>query len=470
MRIFIFLFLLAGLCLPGSERAASASPAVLPASTETTDRLIVRMRPGQLHTQAVHTHLSRLAGLKLMPHRLMGDQAQVYRLPGRLPIRQVRAIAHRIAQDPDVLYAVPDGMAHATAFTPPNDPLYSQQWDLFEPAAGIDAPAAWAITTGASNIVVADLNSGARFEHEDLRGRLIAGYDFVSDPSNAMDGNGRDPLPIDEGSNGNWHGTHTAGTIAAATNNHTGIAGINWVSKVLVVRVLGRDLKGYDSDIQDGMRWAAGLPVPGTPPNPTPARVLNMSMTQWEDCNPAWQSAINDVRAQGAIPVVAAGNDSRAVTSQNAPADCPGVVVVAAVDRDGSRAGYSNYGNAVTVAAPGTNTLSTFKNGSQDSYITGWGTSMATPHVTGIVSLMLSVNPSLTPRHHHPPAATDRPALSARRQLQRHLPYGHRRCRPGSAGCCRQSRAVRPAASCTGGTDPHQPPAAGQGRHPGHAV
>jgi serine protease len=399
MRLFLFLLLLAGFYLPGKQIAASEFPAALPvpASVETTDRLIVRMRPGQLQTDAVHAHLSRLAGLALTPHRVMGDQAQVYRLPGRLPVKEVAGIAQRLNRDPGVLYAVPDRLAHATAFTPPNDPLYSQQWDLFEPAAGIDAPAAWSITTGASNIIVADLDSGARFEHEDLRGRLIAGYDFVSNPGNALDGNGRDPYPIDEGSNGDWHGTHTAGTIAAATNNHTGIAGINWVSKVLVVRVLGKDLYGYDSDILDGMRWAAGLPVPGTPPNRTPARVINMSMTVWEDCNPAWQSAIQDVRARGVTLVVAAGNDNRRVTTQNAPADCPGVVVVAAVDRDGSRASYSNYGNAITVAAPGTNTLSTFKNGSQDSYVTGWGTSMATPHVTGIVSLMLSVNPALAP-------------------------------------------------------------------------
>lgn len=399
MRFLLFLLLLASFCLPGKPIAASESFAALPAPTgiEATDRLIVRMRPGHLHTEAVHTHLSRLAGLTLTPHRVMGDLAQVYRLPGRLPVQEVAAIAQRLTQDPGVLYAVPDRLAHATAFIPPNDPLYSQQWDLFEPAAGIDAPAAWAITTGASNIVVADLDSGARFEHEDLRGRLIAGYDFVSDPGNALDGNGRDPLPIDEGSNGDWHGTHTAGTIAAATNNHTGIAGINWVSKVLVVRVLGKGLYGYDSDILDGMRWAAGLPVPGTPPNATPARVINMSMTTWESCNPAWQSAIQDVRGRGVTLVVAAGNDNRSVTSQNTPADCPGVVVVAAVDRDGSRASYSNYGKAITVAAPGTNTLSTFKNGSQDSYVTGWGTSMAAPHVTGIVSLMLSVNPALTP-------------------------------------------------------------------------
>lgn len=320
----------------------------------------------------------------------------MYQLPGRLPVSKVSAIAHHIAQDPDVLYAVPDRIAHSTGGMTSNDPLYSQQWDLFEAAAGIDAPAAWAITTGASNIIVADLDSDAFFRHADLSGRLIPGYDFVSNPANAMDGNGRDPWPIDEGSSGNWHGTHTAGTIVAAADNHIGIAGINWVSRLLVVRVLGMNLQGYDSDIQDGMRWAVGLPVPGTPPNRTPARVLNMSLTQWEACNPAWQSAINDVRARNAIPVVAAGNESRAVTSQNAPADCPGVVVVAALDRDGSRASYSNYGNAITVAAPGTNKLSTWRNGNQSTYGTGWGTSMATPHVTGIVSLMLSINPALT--------------------------------------------------------------------------
>jgi uncharacterized repeat protein (TIGR01451 family) len=199
-----------------------------------------------------------------------------------------------------------------------------------------------------------------------------------------------------------------AGTIGAATNNSTGVAGINWTSKILPVRVLGK-CGGYTSDIVDGMSWAAGLAVSGVPANANPAKVLNLSLGGSGACSATWQNAINAITAAGATVVVAAGN-SNANASGFSPASCTGVISVAAVGKTGGRAYYSNFGTSVKIAAPGgeqysvndpNGVLSSLNTGATspgaDTYIYYQGTSMATPHVVGIASLMLSVNPSLTP-------------------------------------------------------------------------
>lgn len=175
----------------------------------------------------------------------------------------------------------------------PNDPQYTNQWH-YKGTYGIDAPAAWDIITGSTDIVVAVIDTGI-CNHADLAGRYLPGYDFVSDVLVANDGGGRDGDASDPGdwitaaedgsgyfagcgaSDSSWHGTHVAGTIGAASNNNFGVAGINWVSKILPVRVLGK-CGGNTSDIIDGMRWAAGLTVAGVPANPYPAKVLNMSL------------------------------------------------------------------------------------------------------------------------------------------------------------------------------------------------
>ena len=185
------------------------------------------------------------------------------------------------------------------------------------------------------------------------------------------------------------------------------MTGINWVSMILPVHVLGK-CGGIDSDVIDGLRWAAGLAVPGVPANPNPAKVANLSLGGSGACGGSWQSAINDVNAVGMVVVVAAGN-SNADASNFTPASCNGVITVAATGRNGSRASYSNYGSKVEISAPGGNPndasdpgiLSTINTGTTspaaDTYAYYMGTSMATPHVTGVVSLMFSLNPSLTP-------------------------------------------------------------------------
>lgn len=361
--------------------------------------------------------LSLAAGVTLAYVREMSGDAHVLRLPGHLPLPEVEAIANRIAGLPEVAFAEPDRIMLPT-FTP-DDPSFGGQWHYFE-ANGINLPEAWDFTTGASGVHIAVLDSGIT-EHPDLNGRWVGGYDFVTNIVSANDGNGRDDDPRDPGDwiEGNecpgflprpsrWHGTHVAGIIGAAGNNGLGTAGINWASPIVPVRVLGK-CGGYISDIADGMRWAAGLPVSGAPVNDYPARLLNMSLGGPGVCSPTYQSAIDDVNTIGGIIVVSAGNGgSNLNTNSFQPANCHGVIVVTATDRGGDKAIYSNYGAIVHLSAPGGETAPDLQNGvlsTVDSGFTGpvdgvygyrQGTSMAVPHVTGVLSLMLSLRPSLT--------------------------------------------------------------------------
>lgn len=408
--------------IPPTRESASLQsdvPVELP-----TDRIIVKLKnePGasfeEPPNEARMSTLSDKAGLPLRLFRTMADGAQVMLLPEKLPLDEVRVISEALMTLPDIEYAEPDArMVHTLA---PNDPQYGNQWHYFG-TYGINLPTAWDITTGSASTVVAVVDTGIT-NHSEFSGRTVPGYDFVSTALDGNDGDARDSDPSDPGdwvtlaeslsgwfvgcpvSNSSWHGTHVAGTIAANSNNASGVAGVNWSAKILPVRVLGK-CGGYISDIADGIRWAAGGSVAGVPANANPAKVINVSIGGGGACGATYQEAIDAAVSLGAVVVVAAGNEN--VDAANSrPANCNNVIAVGATAGDGFRAGYSNFGNLVDISAPGgdtpwdTKVLSTFNSGttvpSTESYAALQGTSMAAPHVSGVVSLMLAVTPTLT--------------------------------------------------------------------------
>jgi serine protease len=320
----------------------------------------------------------------------------------------LETLAEELRKDPSVLYVEPNAMMQP--LLTPNDTSYSQQWNYFESTGGINAPLAWDRATG-NGVVVAVLDTGI-VPHSDLDANVLPGYDFVSDATNARDGNGRDSNPRDEGdwyaagecgrptgSNSSWHGTHVAGTVAAVTNNAAGVAGVAFGAKILPVRVLAK-CGGTLADIADAIVWSAGGSVSGVPANPTPAKIINMSLGGSGSCGTTYQNAINTARSLGTAVVVAAGNSN--IDAANArPANCSGVITVAATTRSGGKASFSNFGSLVDVAAPGASILSTLNNGtttpSTERYASYSGTSMATPHVAGIAALLFQAKPTATP-------------------------------------------------------------------------
>jgi serine protease len=202
--------------------------------------------------------------------------------------------------------------------------------------------------------------------------------------------------------------------LAARTDNNEGVAAIGWNARIVPVRVAGR-CGGEVADIVDGMRWAAGLLVSSgrgwLPRNPHPVRVINLSFGSHKPCSRAYQNAIDELRARGVLVVAAAGNGQGAVTR---PANCRGVVAVAALNRDGFKAHYSSFGREVTLATVGGDDvggpsgqlltdgglLTLFNSGTtapgEPIYARSFGTSFAAPIVAGTVALMLSVNPDLS--------------------------------------------------------------------------
>ncbi len=360
-------------------------------------------------------------------------------------------LAARLAAQPDVEFAVVDRRRRALAV--PNDPLYSVggvngptvgQWYLRPPntttPAAINAETAWDTTAGSTSIVVAVLDSGVRFDHADMArstagGNLLAGYDFVSDIGTANDGDGRDADASDPGDwitaaenasgpfarcgvgNSSWHGTEVAGLIGATTNNGTGMASVGRNLRVLPVRVLGK-CGGFDSDIIAGMRWAAGLSVPGVPANTTPAKVINMSLGGDGSCSAAYSAAVAEVNAAGAVVVASAGNSVGHSVSE--PANCPGVIAVGGLRHVGTKVGFSDLGPEVAISAPGGNcvdispgaacrypilttrnagTTTPIANSSifSDSFTPTVGTSFSAPLVAATAGLMFSLKPTMTP-------------------------------------------------------------------------
>jgi serine protease len=423
-------------------------------------------------------------GVPVTKSRQFTPSMHVLFLPQTLYGADVDAALAKLRADPAVKFADVDQIRHIEAVTP-NDPLFaptplasppaSGQWYLNTPSStpvvvegnttedlsATDAISAWGITTGSAGIVIADVDTGVRFDHPDLLragrgGRLLPGYDFVGEdlnPSNgaaegtyliANDGDGWDPDPSDPGDwistsdtanalfasatveNSSWHGTRVVGVYGAITNNDVGIAGMNWGAWVLPVRALGKG-GGYDSDIIAGVEWAAGLPVtnpegPPVPDNPFPADIVNLSLGGSGSCPSDYQDALAQVTAMGVLVIVSAGNGGApgAAAPVDAPANCsllvPGVMGVVGLRNVGTKVGYSSFGSGASIAAPAGNCVQTSgdclrsidtttnlgttipgDNSYTDELNENLGTSFSAPIVSGIAGLMRSVNYNLTP-------------------------------------------------------------------------
>jgi serine protease len=397
-----------------------------------TQTLNARLRPTRRSVTLASTSAANAiaaagrAGLALTRSRQITPNMHVLFLQKTLYGVDVEAALAKLRADPAVQFAVVDQRRYPLAVTP-DDPLFvpnssssgpaSGQWYMNTPSSMVitldgnatmdlsatDAVSAWGITTGSDGVVIADVDTGVRFDHPDLKragfgGRLLPGYDFVGedyDPTNgaalgtyliANDGDGWDPDPSDPGdwvsttdtqnslfandtvASSSWHGTRVAGVMGALSNNGVGIAGMSWGAWILPVRALGKG-GGYDSDIIAGIEWAAGLSVlnPGGPPvpqNPYPADIVNLSLGGGTDTcassnGAAYESALRTVTGLGVLVVISAGNSNGSV---ELPGNCstvvPGVMAVAGLRNVGTKVGYSSLGAQVSVSAPAGNCVS----------------------------------------------------------------------------------------------------------------
>ncbi|WP_175989181.1 S8 family peptidase [Bacillus sp. Marseille-Q1617] len=272
-----------------------------------------------------------------------------------LKVGNVEAVVKALNNNPNVEYAEPNYKLAGT--WTPNDTYY--QGYQYGPQ-NTYTNYAWDYTRGSSGQEIAVLDTGVDYNHPDLDGKTIRGYDFVDNDYYPMDLNG--------------HGTHVAGTAAAETNNGTGIAGMAPNTRILAVRVLDANGSGSLADIADGIRYAADQG----------AEVINLSLGC--DCSTTTlENAVNYAWNKGSVVIAAAGNDGVSTTFE--PASYANVIAVGAVDSNDRKASFSNYGSWVDVTAPGVDIAATVPNNGY-SYMSG--TSMASPHVAGLAGLLAS--------------------------------------------------------------------------------
>ncbi|MBE0427188.1 MAG: S8 family serine peptidase [Nitrospirae bacterium] len=355
--------------------------------------LLVRFKPGVVKASAMtHQHIGSavIKGFDIVPN------LEHVKLPEGMSVEE--GILHYMS-DPDVEYAEPNYIRRVAAVIP-NDTFFRNQWALHNtgtyaygtPDADIDAPEAWTITTGSSNIIIAVLDTGIDYNHNDLAGNIwtnpgetscIDGIDndengYIDDCIGWNFAN-NNKAPMDD----NGHGTHVAGIIGAVGNNGNGIAGVMWNVRLMPVKVLDSNGAGTDAEITSGIQYAVA----------NGAKIINASLGGPNFSYSAYV-AIATANAHGVLFVAAAGNNgNNNDLSPFYPAsyDLPNIISVAATDQDDSRVPFSNYGEiSVDVAAPGVYVLSTIPQGLYRDKDFSIGTSTAAPHVAGLAGLLMS--------------------------------------------------------------------------------
>jgi len=374
------------LLLTATGTSAKRSPIVEaapppPAAKYVSDEVIVRLQPG-----ATMEAIQPFAGGHSL--RALKDLGPLNALLLQVPPGKVSEIVAVLSRAPAVIFAEPNYLVHAAVITP-SDPDWPNQYG----PALIQAPQAWTITTGASAVSIAVIDTGVDLNHPDLADKIWNNPDEI--PNNGVDDDqdgyvddwrGWDFVNSDNNPQDDYgHGTHVAGIAAAASNNAVGIAGIAWGARIMPLKILDSQGDGANSDLALAMHWAADHG----------AQVINLSLGD-PALDPIMEEAVNYAVAHGAVVIAAAGNSGYSGVLY--PAAYANAIAVAATDASNHVAGFSSVGPQVDVAAPGVSIYSTYWSATGGStYNTLSGTSMATPHVAGVAALLAALPQFNTP-------------------------------------------------------------------------
>jgi thermitase len=318
------------------------------------DRILVRFKPGTRGEK--EREVANRNGLEQIDE-IPQIETKVLKIKDK---GNVAAKIRALSKNPNIIYAEPDYIVKSELT--PNDPLFPNQWS--HRSQFTNSEAAWDVTTGGADIIIAVLDTGLELTHEDVSNRIISGYDFHNNDSDPTDDHG--------------HGTRITGVAAATGNNITGVSGFDWKAKIMPVKVMSSTGAGSWSVVAKGLTWAAD----------NGANVINMSLGGSPSLS--IQSAVEYAASKNVVMAAGTGNDGQEV--KRYPAAYPEVMAVGSVYKDKLSA-FSNHGDHLSVVAPGEGIHTINLN---NSYGLTAGTSAASPHVAGLASLVWAANPNLS--------------------------------------------------------------------------